>query len=569
MVIAENAESKKNLKKLWLSRLLNHNPQNRIRFPMSMIQNGMAGMTAASTSLMITSTNIANASVPGYSRQQAIYSTSPTGTVYVSDVERITDEFYVSQMQDASTAYGYNTVYASQSSMLEQTLSSESMSLSPSLNEFFTSLDAAQADPMSIAYRQEVLADAGNLAAQFNTLSDNINDQLGDVDDQMRTMVEEANALLNDIAALNEEIMQQEASGGVSPSLLDERDQAVAQLSELVGVEVVYQSDNTVDLYLPTGEPLVVNGSASQLEIVPGDPDESMSQVALNTGSQTKVIGDVGGAIQAQMDFRDEVLIPAQNELDRLALVMADTINTQLEQGYDLNGDQGEILFNDINSEEAMRNRSTSSSDNTGDAVLEVEITDSSELTAENYTITIDDQGNPIVTSEPGGEEVDYVDNGDGTITFDGITVSVAEGDLQPGDSFYIEPGADAAADMEVVMDDPEKLAFSSDPDQPGNNENLIALGELQDEPLVEGEMTFNDAYNQLVLDVASTTAEAMNDYEASYMVYQDAMNKVLSVAGVNMDEEASNLIIFQQAYAANAQVISAADEMFDMVLGL
>ena len=239
---------------------------------MTMIQNGMAGMTAASTSLMVTSTNIANASVAGYSRQQAVYDTSPTGSVYVSSIERVTDDFYVSQLQDASTSLGYSTAYASQSSKLETSLSSDALSLSPALNSFFESLDAAQSDPMDVAYRQQVLSEADNLAAQYNTLSKEINDQMEDINQELGSMVEEVNGMLNHMADLNQEIAKAHAAGDVSGDLLDERDRTVQQLSELVGVEAVYQDDSTVDLFLPSGEPLVVNGDASQIELVDGHP---------------------------------------------------------------------------------------------------------------------------------------------------------------------------------------------------------------------------------------------------------------------------------------------------------
>ena len=139
---------------------------------MSMMNNGISGMNAASISLTITSSNIANSSVHGYSRQQAMFATSSSGSVYVSDVRRVTDQFYVSQVQSTSTSLGYATAKASQSNILEVTVSSESMSLSPALNDFFTALDSAQSDPMDIAYRQEVLFGAQGVASNFNALTD-------------------------------------------------------------------------------------------------------------------------------------------------------------------------------------------------------------------------------------------------------------------------------------------------------------------------------------------------------------------------------------------------------------
>ena len=532
---------------------------------MTMMNNGIAGMSAAYTSLLVTSNNIANASVAGYSRQQAVYNTSPTGGVYVDRIERIADSFYISQLQDASSSLGYSTSYASQANKLESVLGSDSMSLSPSLNAFFGALTSAQSDPMDIAHRQQVLSEADNLASQFNTLSSQINKQLNDINNELETMVSEVNSLLEQVAKLNTEISRASASGQVSGQLLDERDKLVQQVSELVGVEVVVQHDQSVDLFLPSGEPLVVKGNASSLALVDGYPDASMKDIALDTGSHVKTLNETGGAIQAQIDFRDEELLPSLQELDRLALILADSINSQLEEGYDLNGDSGKPLFNDINSPEAQRSRSSSL--NGSSATLAVEISNSSSLTAENYVIEIRN-GEPVVMVMPGGEEIESkMVNGE--LVFDGLTVSLEGGELKEGDSFYIQPGKGAAAGIDMIMENAEYLAFSSDPDEPGNNENLLKLSEIQDEKLVEGNLSINDAYKSMVLSAGATAGQAMKEYDASLLIYQDANSRVLSVAGVNMDEEASNLIAFQQYYNANARVIQSADQLFNTVLGL
>ena len=431
-------------------------------------------MNAASVSLTITSTNIANSSVPGYSRQQAVYSTSATGGVYVSDIERITDQFYVSQVQSASTSLGYATTYASQNNLLETTLSSESMSLSPALNSFFNSLDSAQADPMDTAYRQEILFGAENIATRFNGLASDMNKQLGEVNKQTGVMVDEANSLMQELADLNREIQMGDATGGVSSGLLDERDRTVQQLSELLDVDATYNDDGTVDLFLPNGEPLVVGTTANEL-IVNKDGDAWGHSISLKTASHTKPLGNVGGGIQGQLDFRDDVLAPAYDDLMTIGEVMTREINEVLMTGFDLNGDEGVPLFE---------------------------------------------------FSESGG--------------------------------------------LEVLIDDPSKLAFSSNPDEPGNNDTLMMLSDLRHETFddLDG-LSLNDAYSDLVIDVAGKTADAMNSYESASLIYNEASNNLASVAGVNMDEEAANLMVFQQAYSANARVISTSNDMFNMLLTL
>ena len=85
----------------------------------------------------------------------------------------------------------------------------------------------------------------------------------------------------------------------------------------------------------------------------------------------------------------------------------------------------------------------------------------------------------------------------------------------------------------------------------------------------MEGEYSINEAWSMMVSDVVGTSAGAQSRYEASAQLYMHAQNQDLSVRGVNMDEEAINLIVFQQSYQANAKVIAASQEMLDTILAL
>ncbi len=99
---------------------------------MSMIYNGVSGLTAANIALNTTSSNIANAGVAGYSRQVANFSTAATGGVYISQLERISDSYAVQELWDAATIYGYGTTNASHALRLETTVAGDSTGAFPS-----------------------------------------------------------------------------------------------------------------------------------------------------------------------------------------------------------------------------------------------------------------------------------------------------------------------------------------------------------------------------------------------------------------------------------------------------
>ena len=121
-------------------------------------------------------------------------------------------------------------------------------------------------------------------------------------------------------------------------------------------------------------------------------------------------------------------------------------------------------------------------------------------------------------------------------------------GKAKAGDTFVIEFNTDAV----------------------GSNINALELAELQSKAtLANGTSNYNEVYSQLVSRVGSKTHELDVNREAQNILYGQAKAQREEVSGVNLDEEAADLVKFQQAYQANAQVISAASEMFDTLIGV
>ena len=121
-------------------------------------------------------------------------------------------------------------------------------------------------------------------------------------------------------------------------------------------------------------------------------------------------------------------------------------------------------------------------------------------------------------------------------------------GKAKAGDTFVIEFNKDAV----------------------GNNVNALELGELQRRATLDnGTSNYNEVYSQLVSRVGSKTHELDVNREAQGILYEQAKAQREAVSGVNLDEEAADLVRYQQAYQANAQVIGAASEMFDTLIGV
>ena len=101
-----------------------------------------------------------------------------------------------------------------------------------------------------------------------------------------------------------------------------------------------------------------------------------------------------------------------------------------------------------------------------------------------------------------------------------------------------------------------------------GGNDNAIRLASIQGNAFLDGGgSTLSEAYGSLVTEVGTRTREAEINRSARETLLQQSEARRESVSGVNLDEEAANLIKYQQAYAANAQVISVANQIFDTLL--
>jgi len=126
---------------------------------------------------------------------------------------------------------------------------------------------------------------------------------------------------------------------------------------------------------------------------------------------------------------------------------------------------------------------------------------------------------------------------------------------------------AGAATTMAVALTSPDQVAASSNGTK-GDNGNATALADLQNEPIVSGQ-TPGDYYSNLIDQVGNDVSNATSEQEAVGLVLQQLTNQQKSISGVSLDEEATNLITYQQAYEAAARVISTVDELNNAALNM
>ena len=449
---------------------------------------GLSGLSANKTSLSVTGHNIVNVNTPGFSRQDTIQATRTpqfSGAGYIgsgttlTDVRRIYNEFLTTQVRSSTALNADTQSYLSQINQLDSLLAGSTTGVTPGLQKLFSALQTAAEDPANVPARQLVLSEAEGLAKRFNTVFDRLFEQNGFINKQLSAVTDQVNQLATSVAGYNDAIAIAAANGQAPNDLLDAREEAVRKLSEFVGVTVVPQDDSTYNLFIGSGQPLVVGSTAARLQVTPGLSDPLRSEIQFVSGNSQQNVTSLitGGEMGGLLRYRQDVLDVSMNAVGRLALSVADQINSQLGQGLDLNGQFGNELFRPLNDPLLLAQRSLARVGNSDpSANLNVSITDTTQLTTSDYEVQFTSATEYQVRRLSDGQIMTWDDDNDPltapvssfTIgatdgpTIDGFALSIAQGTFAAGDRFQVMPTRNAGRDVRADMKNPEELAFAA-----------------------------------------------------------------------------------------------------------
>ncbi|SHF11344.1 flagellar hook-associated protein 1 FlgK [Modicisalibacter ilicicola DSM 19980] len=550
---------------------------------MSLFSIGLSGLSAAQTALQTTGSNISNVYTPGYNRQLTLLGESSTGGgVQVNDVQRQFNTYVASQLNEAKGSSSALQAYSTQISQIDNLLADREAGLAPLMQNFFSSLEDLASAPSDPAARQGVLGTAETLTAQFRSFDSYLDDMQSGINGKIRDEVTQINNSADQVAKLNREIILAKAKTGEAPnSLLDQRDKMVAELGQRVGVKLTVQDGGSYNLTIGNGQPLVAGNRSFPLEAVGSAVDPSRTVVAYRDASNNVIElaestfdkGTLGGL----MTFRSESLDKTQNQLGQMALNLATEFNAQHAKGLDLNGDPGKAFFS-IPSAKVIPN---AGNDGSG-VTVEVAFVDSAKVSTSDYDIRYEGPGAAdfVITRKDSGSQVNATAgtdaNGDPTLAFDGVELTVT-GSPVPGDRFELQPTRDLAGGVDVEITDGAEIAAAEDTDpssatdpvSKGDNRNALELQALQSRNIVGGNASLNEAYASIVSDVGNRTNVVKANLSAQEGLTEQLTAVQQSESGVNLDEEAANLLRFQQYYQANAKVIDIGTRVLDAVLGL
>lgn len=668
---------------------------------------GVSGITAAQLGLMATEHNVVNANTPGYTRQRTVQATNiavNTGAgaigqgVHVQTIERVYDAFINRQVDTAQTSVSQLDAFYSQIKQIDNMLADASAGLSPALQDFFSGVQQVAANPSLLPARQSMISSAQTMVERFRSFDTRLTEIHDEINGRITDVVSEINTYATLIADINQRIVVSEGSyGQPANDLLDQRDRLINDLNQLIKVSTTTNSDGSFNVFIGTGQQLVIGSTSRQMTATAAVADPSKIVVGLQLPSGALELPEYlinGGELGGLVAFRSESLDRVTNEVGRLAASLSLTFNAQLGLGQDLLGRiAGEAGFYgelfSVTPSTLLPVQPNSNNNGTGvlTATFSPPVAPSPPSFAGNFYTEQKPSDYRIAFGPAVGDytvtrlsdNFQIAGSGTGVISFDGIDLDIATaGD--PGDSFVLSPYAEIARNLAVnerIAADPRLIAaaapvsvtpgvantgslkisqglvgigytapaaaltlnvtqtdvqgvpggwtavYSDGNEVPGagdvpltsgtatlvgftfdnmhftvagsppvagtdsftidrntagvqDGRNAVLFARLQTQNTIGGESgveggktTFQSAYASLVADNGIRTREAKVRLDAQTAVLQQAQATRESLSGVNLDEEAANMLKYQRAYQASSKLLEIGNTLFDTILSI
>jgi len=481
----------------------------------STLANALTGLTAASRSAQIVSTNVANVMTDGYARREIELSPRSVGGagagVQVDGVTRVVDEAILRELRFASASMGSADVAAKfhQDVLGLVGTPDEPSSLFAQVAEFETALLEASSRPESDARLANVLTTAQSLAGKLNDVSDSVQQLRQDADASIAAEVHRLNDALVRIADLNEQILRAKAADRDFPSLQDHQQKLIDEISELVPIRKIPRENETVALY--------TLGGALLLDIEP-----------------------------AEFGFQSTNPITADMTLSSSALSGL-TIN---DQPVPTSGRHGPIAGGVLSELFAVRDN------------LSVSVQDDLDEMARDLIVRFEDPGlDPTLSS---GDPGLFTDGGAALNPLDivglasRVEINSVVDPSQGGQTWRLRDGLGAAT-----------------PGPVGDATLLTAMLSVLEETRTPGGGSFTSTaknVSNFAASITSIVGQSLQD-ESNRLSFETArfqgMEEAFLAQGVDTDQELQKLLLIEQAYAANARVIQTADELLQLLIGL
>lgn len=565
----------------------------------------MAGNTlsAMQIGLHVVGNNIANANTPGYVRERAIYTPAPVQRignltlglgVEVAGIEQVIDKFVENRLRDAGSDLASAEVQEKVFNDLQAILGElTDVDISSALTQFFNGIENVTAGPENIGIRDLVIKDGVSLTQRINSLDRRVKGLHADLSSRVQTIASEINTLTEEIRKLNLQIVTTEgggATGSDAGGLRSQRAVALTKLANLVEIKATESDVGAVNISI-NGELLVFEGMSRKVESV-GIEEDGLVKSRIRFVDNKSFLQTGGGELHGVYEARDNVLGSFLESFDNFAGTLAFEFNKLYSQGQGIKG------FSEITStarvddpDAALNKAGLDFTPTTGS--FQVLIRNKKDDITKTHDIRIDLDGldGNDTTLQSLAAKLDALDGLSATVDLDNqLVINSDTNDIDF--SFGIESPADEsgvlaafgintfftgskAGELAVngVLRDGAGAGARFAASTQGINEgtqNALRLVALYDDSLttLDGN-SIRGLYDTIINETTqgATISAAAAD---GFRVFAGTLEaSAQAVSGVNLDEEAIDMILLQRTYQASARYISTLAELLDTLINL
>jgi flagellar hook-associated protein 1 len=576
-----------------------------------------SALSAQQQSIGVTAHNIANVNTDGYSRQspdlEAKQPVLNNGLIMgrgvdVKQVTQSSDQFIENRLMQENSNLSSSSEMEKYMQVLEGYFNDTSdTGMSTMLNNFWNNWYDVSNNPSGTAERNSLYEDSTALTEQFNSLGSDLTQVKSDLTNAVGSGVGTINQITQEIAKLNNQIVGME-NDNTANDLRDQRNTLVSQLNQYLDVKSFEQSNGSLTVVSAKGCTLVQGNSSYELKMGGANGDRVIWQDS--SGRDVDITDYISnGSLGGWLDMRDQVVAQYQLNLDAMAKEFIWSVNQQNSQGVGTGGFSsvtGTNAVSDSGKGLGTVDSGLGYSDKVADGSFNLWVYDASgnvvsgsgsanPITIDAGTTTLSDlrdeintaatnDGAPITASitTDGNLEIDagsgytfaFSDDTSNALAALGINTfftGSSAGDIGVNDSIGLNPNNIAAGQ---VGSDGEIAA--------GNNANALAVTDLQNTSMsipqwtcdrINGNTqgsttsTIDDYYSSMLGSIGIASASASRDKTFAQSMVNEISSIRNSISGVSLDEELTNLIKYQHAYAAAAKLVSTSDDMFNTLL--
>ena len=323
-----------------------------------LLSTGISGVRTYQRALATVGNNIANVDTEGYSRQRLEIqesSSSSEGSLNIGNgaravrVQRSYDSFVVENLRSSQSQLTKHQATLEYVTQLENILADKQLSLSTSLDGFFSAVQEVSLSPSSSAARQNMLNVAESTVAQFTSVGAQLSRIEENSYSDLTGQVSALNQLAEQLGNINTSLNRVNSVDKQPNELLDQRDTLIQDMSKLLRVHAVEKNNGSVDIHIgdvASGQYLVQGSKASTLGIDRSTTNADEAVLMLDPHmSPQKVTQVLGGSIAGISEFRQNSLTTLRDELDTLTQVFVGEVNDAHALGIDAQGNFGGDLF--------------------------------------------------------------------------------------------------------------------------------------------------------------------------------------------------------------------------------